>query len=176
LGLTELDSANDWGFTPTRWNRLPFTINAEAANSRVWSRRRYCQPRETLRSVLERKRSHDQEFQNMHRRNRAFRDFVRHLIRNVLFVREVLAGLLTLLVLGGVAISFLEQLPLGQSVYFAFITGLTIGYGDVVPQTALGQLVSVVIGTIGMIFTGITVAVSTRALADATAERIEHDD
>jgi hypothetical protein len=80
-----------------------------------------------------------------------------------------------LLILGGLAISFIEQLPLGESLYFTFVTGLTIGYGDIAPQSGLGRIVSVGIGVIGMIFTGITVAVATRALADATKTRIEHD-
>jgi voltage-gated potassium channel len=55
-------------------------------------------------------------------------------------------------------------------VYFAFITALSIGYGDIHPETSLGKIVSVGIGLIGMLFVGCTVAVANRALRD-TAER-----
>ena len=108
----------------------------------------------------------------MHHRIIAFNDFVGHFFRYAWFVREVLVGLAVLLSLGAVAISYLENIPLGEAFYFAFITGLSIGYGDITPKTGLGRLVSVGIGMTGMIFTGMTVAVATRALADATRERI----
>ena len=108
----------------------------------------------------------------MQNRITAFSDFVSHFFRYVLFVREVVFGLLSLLILGGVLISKLENIPLGQAIYFAFITGLSIGYGDISPKTGWGCVVSVGIGMIGMIFVGMTVAVATRALADVTRERL----
>ena len=107
----------------------------------------------------------------MSRRTRDFITFGRHFIRYALYVREVLVGLLALLVLGGVTISRVESLALGDGIYFAFITGLSIGYGDIAPVTAWGRVVSVFIGLIGMVFTGVTVAVATRSLADAVRER-----
>lgn len=97
-----------------------------------------------------------------------FTVFVRHFIKYVLYVREVLVGLLVLLAGGGFLISYIEKLPLTDGLYFAFITGLTIGYGDLVPHTPLGRVIAVTIGMIGMIFTGVTVAAATRALADAS--------
>ncbi len=105
----------------------------------------------------------------------AFREFVKHFVRYLLFVREILFGLLILLVIGALAISYSENLPLDQALYFTFITGLSIGYGDIAPQSGWGRLISVGVGVVGMIFTGITVAVATRALTDATHERIEHE-
>ena len=43
-------------------------------------------------------------------------------------VREVMLVLVLLVVLGGVAFSYCEGRTLGESMYFAFVTGLTIGY------------------------------------------------
>ncbi len=100
-----------------------------------------------------------------------FSTFVRHFVKYVLLVREVLAGLLLLIVLGGAAISRLEGLDLGQALYFAFVTGLTIGYGDITPETGGGRAVSILIGLTGLLFTGMTVAVATRALAEMVHER-----
>jgi voltage-gated potassium channel len=97
--------------------------------------------------------------------------FVRAFARYGLHVGEVTASLLALIVLGGVTISYLEDIPFGDAVYFAFITGLSIGYGDITPETVMGRLISVVIGLIGMLFVGITVAIATRALADVAQEQ-----
>ena len=63
-----------------------------------------------------------------------------------------------------------------EAVYFAFITGLSIGYGDITPDTALGRLISVLIGLVGMLFVGITVAIATRALADVVKPMWKRDD
>jgi voltage-gated potassium channel len=106
----------------------------------------------------------------MHRRANAFFTFCRYFVHYALHVREVLIGLLLLLVLGGVAISQVERLELDKAIYFAFITGLSIGYGDISPETAWGRLISVLIGLVGMLFVGITVAIATRALADAARQ------
>ncbi len=110
----------------------------------------------------------------MHKRINTFIDFVRHFFRYALLVREVLIGLLFYLLLGGVAFSYLEGIPISDAIYFAFITGLSIGYGDITPKTGTGCLVSIGIGMIGMIFIGITVAIATRALADTNRVRSEH--
>ena len=99
----------------------------------------------------------------------------RHLAKYLYFVRHVLLGFLVLLLLGAVAIAYFEDLGFGDSVYFAFITGLTVGYGDIEPVTAMGRVISIAIALVGLLFTGITVAVATRALAAATRDFEEQD-
>ena len=51
--------------------------------------------------------------------------------------------------------------------YFTFITGLTIGYGDLVPRLAVSRALSVVIGIIGALVMALFAAVSVRALQRA---------
>jgi hypothetical protein len=106
----------------------------------------------------------------MRRRVHEFSSFVAHFVRYLLHVQEVIVSLVLLLALGGVVISQIEGLDLGRGLYFAFITGLSIGYGDITPESAGGRFVSVVLGMIGMVFIGITVAVATRAFADTLKE------
>ena len=78
--------------------------------------------------------------------------------------------LIGLMVGGGFIISMTEKLPLGQSLYFAFITGLTIGYGDIVPKTYTGMLVAILLGLIGILFTGINVAVAVHSIQKAAQD------
>ena len=96
----------------------------------------------------------------------SFIEFIRTFVRYASHVRETIAVLMLLLVLGGFAIAAVEGIKLGDAIYFAFITGLSIGYGDIAPKTGLGRVVSVAIGFIGMLFVGMTVAVATRALRE----------
>ena len=103
--------------------------------------------------------------------------YVRYLAKYLYFVRHVLLGFLVLLLLGAVAIAYFEDLRFGDSVYFAFITGLTVGYGDIEPVTAMGRVVSIAIALVGLLFSGLTVAVAvaTRALAAAARDFEEQD-
>ena len=102
---------------------------------------------------------------------RVFQDFIQSFANHALHVREVIFSLLLLIAFGGLAISKSEGLKLGDAVYFAFITALSIGYGDISPKTATGKVVSVGIGLLGMLFVGITVAIATRALAESMQRR-----
>ncbi|KWR90493.1 potassium channel family protein [Cupriavidus sp. IDO] len=46
----------------------------------------------------------------------------------------------------------------GRVAYFCAITALTIGYGDVVPTTDLGRIISVLLGLLGVLITGLVTA------------------
>ena len=99
-----------------------------------------------------------------------FLEFVRTFAQYAMHIREVIVILILLIILGGFAISILEGTGLGDAIYFAFITGTSIGYGDIVPHSAAGKIISVAIGLVGMLFVGVTVAIANHALA-VTAKR-----
>ena len=73
-------------------------------------------------------------------------------------LHAVLLALIALVVISALVISQIENLPFGETLYFSFITGLTIGYGDIVVKTPFARLLAVLLGLIGIIFTGIIVA------------------
>ena len=79
-------------------------------------------------------------------------------------LHAVLLALFALILGIAVVIRHLEKMPFGESLYFSFITGLTIGYGDIVVKTPLARLLAVLLGLIGIIFTGIMVAAALRAV------------
>ena len=90
-------------------------------------------------------------------------------------VRSVILAQVGLILAGAVTIAAVEKMALGDALYFAFITGLTIGYGDIVATTTMGRTVSVALGFVGITFTGLTVAVAVRAL-QKTVEDLEDKD
>src|SRR5688572_7090991 len=50
---------------------------------------------------------------------------------------------LATVVLGAVLFSYFEHKPLDDSLWWAFVTALTVGYGDVYPVTLGGRIVAV---------------------------------
>ena len=92
--------------------------------------------------------------------------FVAGLRSGLHVVWPILSGLFTLIVTLGVAVGFIEGWSLQESVYFSFITGLTIGYGDFAPKTLYGRVLSVFIGGCGILVTALVAAVAVKALTD----------
>jgi len=86
--------------------------------------------------------------------------------RIIWHIRSVNLALFALIVINGWAISYVEKLPFGDALYFAFITGLTIGYGDIVVKTPVGRILAVLIGFIGVLFSGLIVAAALRAVGE----------
>jgi len=68
----------------------------------------------------------------------------------------------------GFLITWLERWSLGDGVYFTFVTGLTIGYGDLVPRQPLSRFLAILIGLFGTVLTGLVAAIAVRALQTAT--------
>jgi hypothetical protein len=107
----------------------------------------------------------------MLKHTRDFTRFARHLWVFTTYAGEVLVVLNLLIFCGGVAIWMVEDIALEPAIYFAFITGLTVGYGDIAPETTLGHVISVLIAFVGTVFVGLIVAVAARALSETVKER-----
>lgn len=54
-----------------------------------------------------------------------------------------------------------------DGVYFAFVTGLTVGYGDLVPKLLLSRVIAIVLGFSGILLTGLVAAISVYSLERA---------
>jgi Ion channel len=61
------------------------------------------------------------------------RRFLAGLLTGMHVVWPILSALLTLIVALGLVIGLLEGWSIHESIYFAFVSGLTIGYGDLAP-------------------------------------------
>ena len=96
--------------------------------------------------------------------------FNHHFLRITWNLRTLYLMLLALIMAGAVAIAATEKVSFGKAVYFSFITGLTVGYGDIVPATAIGRIISVLLAVVGILFTGLVVAASVQAVRYAWEE------
>jgi len=103
----------------------------------------------------------------MDRRNP--REMRRHFVSGMLFglhvVWPVLSGLLAVIVVLGLLAGLIEGWSVSDSVYFAFVSGLTIGYGDLAPKTLTARAFAIVIGVCGVLVTGLVAAVAVKALS-----------
>lgn len=63
-----------------------------------------------------------------------------------------------------------ENWTVGDSLYFGFITALTVGYGDFRPTYGSTKLAAIVIALFGLISSGILVAVAVEAVAMSFAQ------
>jgi hypothetical protein len=84
----------------------------------------------------------------------------------------ILAGMLTLIILLGLLVGHLEGWSVQDSVYFSFVTGLTIGYGDLVPKTLLARILATCIGATGILVTALLAGVAVRALETARGDHL----
>lgn len=88
-------------------------------------------------------------------------------------VWPILSGLVGVQLMLGMLVGYFEGWPVSDAAYFTFVTGLTIGYGDLVPMRFATRLIAVVIGLSGILLTGLVAAVGVRALQEATARNAE---
>ena len=93
-------------------------------------------------------------------------------LRVIWHVRSVILAMFGWLMVGAAVISYFEKMPFGEAVYFSFITGLSVGFGDIVPKTLSGRFIAVLIGFTGILFTGLVVA----AIVETIRRTYHHSD
>jgi hypothetical protein len=76
----------------------------------------------------------------------------------------VLSAILAIQVALGLLVGFVEGWSVGDTVYFTFVTGLTIGYGDIVPRQAVGRALTIGIGPSGFFLTGLIAGIAVYAM------------
>lgn len=82
----------------------------------------------------------------------------------------VLSIILVVQVAQGLLIGFIEGWSIVDAMYFTFITGLTIGYGDVVPRQVLSRVLAIGIGVSGLFLTGVVAAIAVHAMRTALTD------
>jgi hypothetical protein len=96
------------------------------------------------------------------------RNFAAGLLAGLRVVWPILSVLLLLIVLLGLVVGILEGWSIHESIYFAFVSGLTIGYGDLAPKSLLTRALAIAIGVCGVLVTALVAAIAVKALTAAT--------
>jgi Ion channel len=92
------------------------------------------------------------------------RRFLRALWQELRIVWPILSAIVAIQLGLGALIGRLEEWPVGDAAYFTFVTGLTIGYGDLVPTRLITRLLAILIGFCGILLAGLVAAVGVQAL------------
>jgi hypothetical protein len=95
------------------------------------------------------------------------RNFAAGLFAGLRVVWPILSALIALMIALGLFVGMREGWSVQESIYFAFVSGLTIGYGDLAPKTLLARALAVLIGVCGVLFTALLAAVAVKALGEA---------
>jgi hypothetical protein len=96
------------------------------------------------------------------------RKFLAGLLTGLRVVWPILSGLLGLIVGAGVVVGLIEGWSVQESIYFAFVSGLTIGYGDLAPKSLLARVLAIFIGVCGVLVTAVVAAIAVKALTAAS--------
>jgi hypothetical protein len=107
----------------------------------------------------------------LNRFNRVRVRFAVEFARYLWIVWPVLSVILLLMIALGYITARIEHWPFGDGVYFALITGFTVGYGDFAPKEPLSRVCSVSIAFLGIVMTAIIAAAAVKALGAAQHER-----
>jgi hypothetical protein len=95
------------------------------------------------------------------------KQFIIEFGRGLLIVWPVLSFIIFLMIILGFFSAQLEHWPFGMGLYFALITGFTVGYGDIVPHLPLVRAFAVLLAFLGIIMTAIIAAVAVKAMTAA---------
>ena len=104
------------------------------------------------------------------------RTFVHGLFTGLRVVWPVLSGLVAMIAALGLVIGLIEGWSVQESIYFAFVSGLTIGYGDFAPHTFATRALAIVIGICGVLLVALVAAIAVKALSAVSLEGDGKDD
>ena len=94
--------------------------------------------------------------------------FAAGLFTGLRIVWPILSVLFVLIIALGLVVGRVEGWSVHESIYFAFVSGLTIGYGDLAPKSLLTRVLAILIGVCGVLMTALVAAIAVKALTKAT--------
>jgi len=100
-------------------------------------------------------------------------EFFDILFNDLIHAAPLLVFLLGLIIAIGYIIGRIEGWSLSDSIYHAFINATTVGYGDFRPTDKRAKFLAVMLAMIGLVFTGMVVAVALHAANHAYGQVYE---
>jgi type VI protein secretion system component VasK len=91
-------------------------------------------------------------------------DFIRAFFVLLRQFFPIWGGIAILISLMGILIAqFEEELSVSEALYFAWVTGTTVGYGDLAPTTGITRVLAIIVAIMGIVLTGIIVTMAIEA-------------
>ena len=78
----------------------------------------------------------------------------------IYYISPLVLFIVMLMVVAGQIVGRIEGWPRSRSLYYTFITGTTVGYGDFCPLKGWSRFLAVFIAFCGLLLTGIIVSVA----------------
>jgi len=86
--------------------------------------------------------------------------FVQLFFWSIYLVAPLLVLLVFIIIVLGQIVCSIEKWGWFDGLYWSLITATTVGYGDIRPLKKLSKILAVVIALVGLMFTGIVIAVT----------------
>ncbi|MCL1126515.1 potassium channel family protein [Shewanella surugensis] len=93
--------------------------------------------------------------------------FIHIFLWGLFLISPILLMLFAIIIILGLIVSRIESWSRFDALYWAFITALTVGYGDIRPLNKSSRILSVLIACLGIMLTGILVAITVKAVSNA---------
>ena len=99
--------------------------------------------------------------------------FVDFIFQGAWLLAPIFTFLASIIVVLGQIAGHREGWPKASSLYWSFITATTVGYGDIRPHDKVARFLSVIISFVGLMFTGILVALTVEAVTYSFKKNID---
>ncbi len=100
-------------------------------------------------------------------------DFLQIFFWSIYLVSPLLIFLCVVIIIFGQVVRIREKWKIFDGVYWSFITATTVGYGDIRPLKKVSKVLSILIALVGMMFTGIIIAVTLNTTSVALEKHID---
>lgn len=94
-------------------------------------------------------------------------EFIKMFSVGIFYASPIIGFLLILISILGILAGRYENWKITDSLYYAFITATTVGYGDFHPEHNAAKLIAIFIALVGLLLTGIVVAIGLEAATAA---------
>jgi uncharacterized BrkB/YihY/UPF0761 family membrane protein len=100
-------------------------------------------------------------------------DFIQLFFWVIYLIFPLLLFLCLIIVMLGQLVGRIERWHHFDALYWSFITATTVGYGDFYPLKKISRILSVLIAFVGVMFTGIVIAVTLNAATIAFEKHVD---
>jgi len=101
-------------------------------------------------------------------------DFIRLFFLGIYFIGPLLLIFIFIILLLGHTVGRMESWNRFDAFYWSFITAFTVGYGDMKPLKRMSKILSVFIALIGIMFTGVIVAITVLTVGKSFERNIHY--